>query len=94
MSGFSCNGCHIAELRKRLGKRFLMVLNEDIPTVYEIGAEPLQSQDEPREYLGRPIRFIASYIDVEHRLDRWCHYTRGASGELQHQRLTRTRQEG
>ncbi|NIV30034.1 MAG: hypothetical protein GWN58_11195 [Anaerolineae bacterium] len=57
-----CNGCRLAQLEHELGERFLLLGN----TVYEYDAEPAPGQAEPTSHQGRPIRFHAWFMSLEH----------------------------
>lgn len=68
-----CNGCHDRDLRRRLGKRYLLL---DGRKVYELDAQPEPGQSEPHKHLGRPIRLCAIYMALEHSYDEDCRLTR------------------
>lgn len=61
-----CNGCEFARWKHELGDRCLVLNISGWPTVYELDAAPRQGQSEPHEHDGRPIRFHASFMSVEH----------------------------
>ncbi len=72
----SCNGCTNVELKKKLGKRYLLLTVHGWPTVYEMGLAPLPGQDEPSSNNGQPIRFCAAFLELAHSYDEDCYTTR------------------
>lgn len=61
-----CNGCEYARLRWELGDKFLSLNKAGWVAVYELDAEPVPGQGEPREHDGRPIRHRGSFMSVGH----------------------------
>lgn len=61
-----CNGCEYARLRWELGDRFLSRNEAGWVAVYELDAESVPGQGEPREHDGRPIRHRGSFMSVGH----------------------------
>lgn len=63
-----CNGCHLKQSRKELGKNFLMLPSG----IYEKGKTPCDGQGNPKEHKGQPIRFRWWGMDYGHSYDEDC----------------------
>ncbi len=62
-----CNGCKYAELKHRLGDKFLArSTNNGWTNVYELDRGPVTGQSEPLEHYGRPIHWSVSFMSIEH----------------------------
>ena len=60
-----CNYCSLKELKKRYSiKKLICLPKGGWPTYYLLDTEPAKGQAEPLEYKSRPIRFLASFMEV------------------------------
>jgi hypothetical protein len=66
-----CNGCEYAQLKHKLGDRFLSVNEDGWTAVYELDATPRPGQAET-EHEGRPIQSRSSFMSIKHSDE--CYY--------------------
>lgn len=68
---YRCSACRVAFYKKKLKTRFLLLMVDGRPTVYEFDAKPLDGQSNTW-YQGRSIRLIDSMRLLCHTLDEDC----------------------